>query len=75
MTNSISSSVGARGTMILWKHAGHSIIVLLRHDSHLTSWPQDGQTNLNSLMLFKIAFHIRAPLATGFFNGFFPASL
>jgi hypothetical protein len=61
--------------MILWKHVGHSIIVLLRHDSHLMCWPQTGQTNLNSFMLSETAFHIRVSLATGFFKGFFPASL
>jgi hypothetical protein len=64
--NSTSSPAGACGTMILWKHVGHSIIELLRHDSHLMCWWQTGQTNLNSLMLSDIAFHICAPLATGF---------
>jgi hypothetical protein len=75
MINSTSSLVGACGTMILWKHDGHSIIELLRHDSHLMFCPQAGQANLNSLMLLEAAFHIRASLATGFFKGFFPASL
>jgi hypothetical protein len=73
MINSTSSPSGACGTMILWKHVGHSIIELLRHNSHLICCPQTGQTNLNSLllMLFRAAFHIRMPLATGFFNNFF----
>ena len=65
--NSTSSPAGACGTMILWKHVGHSIIELLRHDSTLICWWQTGQTNLNSLMLLRVAFHICAPLATGFF--------
>ena len=52
--------------MILWKHVGHSIIELLRHNSTLICWWQTGQTNLNSFILAEIAFHIRAPLATGF---------
>src|SRR5208282_4505543 len=30
---------GACGTVILWKHVGHSIIVLIRHDSHLICCP------------------------------------
>jgi len=70
--NSTSSLTGACGTMILWKHDGHSIIELLRHNSHLICWPQTGQTNLNSLllMLFEAAFHIRVPLATWFFKNF-----
>jgi hypothetical protein len=53
MINCTSSVEGDCGTMILWKHVGHSIIVLLRHDSHLICWPQTGQTNLNSLMLLE----------------------
>jgi hypothetical protein len=69
--NSSSSPAGACGTMILWKHDGHSIIELHRHDSHLMLLPQDGQTNLNSLILLEIAFHIRARLATGFLKNFF----
>jgi hypothetical protein len=51
MINSMSSAAGACGTMILWKHDGHSIIELLRHNSHLMGFPQAGQINLNSLML------------------------
>jgi hypothetical protein len=69
MINSTSSPTGARGTMTLWKHIGHSIIELLRHDSHLICRPQAGQTNLNSLMLLK-----RIPHSCDARNGFFALS-
>src|SRR5208282_1330950 len=50
MINFGFSTAGACGTVIFWKHVGHSITVLLRHDSHLMCWPQTGQANVNSLM-------------------------
>jgi hypothetical protein len=67
MINFESPVAGGCGTVIFWKHVGHSITVLLRHDSHLICWPQTGQANLNSLMIVWRAFHIHALAAIRFF--------
>ena len=44
-----SSVAGAWGTVIFWKHVGHSICVPACDESHLMCWPHTGQAYLNSL--------------------------
>src|SRR5487761_2444748 len=63
-----SPAAGACGAVIFWKHVGHSIIVPACDESHLICWPQTGQAYLYSLMAAAETFHIRAVLATRFFN-------
>src|ERR1017187_585002 len=41
---------GGFGTMIFWKHVGHSICAPLTPGSDMICWPQTGQAYLNSLM-------------------------
>ena len=60
MMNFGSSVAGACGTVIFWKHVGHSITVPLCDESHLMCWPHTGQAYLNSLMAVCKTFHIRA---------------
>src|ERR1017187_5196078 len=50
MMNFVSSVAGACGTVIFWKHVGHSITEPLCDESHLMCWPHTGQAYLNSAM-------------------------
>ena len=68
MINFGSSDSGACGTMIFWKHVGHSIVVPLCDESHLMCWPQTGHAYLNSLMAAGKAFHIRVSAAMWIFT-------
>ena len=63
-----SSDAGACGTVIFWKHVGHSITEPACDESHFMCWPHTGQAYLNSLMAVPKTFHIRAPLATRIFQ-------
>src|ERR1700722_5056782 len=63
------SSVGACGTMIFWKHVGHSIWVPDCDESHLMCWPHTGQAYLNSLMIAQNISHFHPP-GNGLFRGF-----
>jgi hypothetical protein len=57
---------GACGTVIFWKHVGHSITVPLCEESHLMCWPHTGQAYLNSLTAVGKTFHIFTAAATPF---------
>jgi hypothetical protein len=65
-----SSVVGACGTVIFWKHVGHSMTVPACDESHLMCWPHTGQAYLNSLMAVAKTFHIPRPTAIPIFRLF-----
>src|SRR5208283_4318017 len=67
MMNFWASVVGACGTVIFWKHVGHSICEPACDESHLMCWPHTGQAYLNSLMALAETFHICRRTATKFF--------
>jgi hypothetical protein len=52
-----SSVAGACGTVIFWKHVGHSITEPACDESHLMCCPHTGQAYLNSLMLGENISH------------------
>src|SRR6204780_2229725 len=56
MMNFCSSDDGACGTVIFWKHVGHSIVEPACDESHITCWPHTGQAYLNSLMALRKHF-------------------
>src|SRR5712691_5169153 len=47
-----SAEAGACGTMIFWKHVGHSSCLPLALESAVICCPQTGQANLNSLIAY-----------------------
>ncbi len=68
MMNFESSVEGACGTVIFWKHVGHSIFVPACDESHRICWPHTGQAYLNSLMAAAETFHIHRRTATPIFR-------
>ncbi len=74
MMNFGSAVAGACGTVIFWKHVGHSITEPACDESHLMCWPHTGQAYLNSLMAVGQTFHIRAGSGNEVFTSqFYPA--
>src|ERR1017187_8263094 len=66
MMNFGSFVAGACGTMIFWKHVGHSITVPACDESHLMCWPHTGQAYLNSLMALLKHFTFSRKRQCGF---------
>ena len=68
MMNFCSSDAGACGTVIFWKHVGHSITEPPCDESHFMCWPHTGHAYLNSLMALPKHFTFIARRQRPFFE-------